>query len=113
MNHAYKPQGYSSVSVYVVAQGAQRVIDFLTAAFDARQTRRFDMPDGSIMHAEVQIDDTVVVIADGGGEAPALHVGSMCMCPTWMLPTDVPSPRVASRFRNPTKSRVTPTVAGV
>jgi len=75
MNQTYKPQGYSSVSAYVVAKGAQRVIDFLIKAFDARQMRRFDMPDGSIMHAEVQIDDTVVMIADGGGEFPAFPVG--------------------------------------
>jgi len=74
MNQTYKPQGYSSVSAYVVAKGAQRVIDFLIKAFDARQMRRFDMPDGSILHAEVQIDDTVVMIADGGGESPAFPV---------------------------------------
>ena len=65
MVQSYKPQGYSSVSAYVVANGAQRVIDFLINSFDARQTRRYDMPDGSVMHAEVQIDDTVVMIIDG------------------------------------------------
>ena len=74
MNGAYKPQGYPSVSVYIMANGAQRVIDFLKKTFDARQTRRTDMPDGSIMHAEVQVDDTVVMIADAGGEYPAFPV---------------------------------------
>src|SRR5918995_1933104 len=78
MDQSYKPQGYSSVSAYVVANDALRVIDFLINAFDARQTRRYDMPDGSAMHAEVQIDDTVVMIADGGGDNPPfpgwLHV---------------------------------------
>ena len=68
MDRSYKPQGYSSVSAYFVANGAQDVIDFLIKSFDARQTRRCDMPNGSIMHAEVQIDDTVVMIADGGGD---------------------------------------------
>src|SRR3712207_1960878 len=68
MDRSYKPQGYSSVSAYVVANDARRVIDFLIKSFDARQTRRYDMPDGSIMHAEVQIDDTIVMIADGGGD---------------------------------------------
>jgi PhnB protein len=73
-----KPEGYSSVSPYLVVEGAQRVIDFLKQAFGATELRRYDMPDGSIMHAEVRIDDTVVMIADGGGEWPAfpswLHV---------------------------------------
>ena len=73
-----KPEGYSSVSVYLVVDGAQRVIDFLKKTFDATELRRYDMPDGSIMDAEVRIDDTVVMIADGGGAWPAfpswLHV---------------------------------------
>jgi uncharacterized glyoxalase superfamily protein PhnB len=74
MKQTYKPQGYSSVSAYVVADGAQAVIDFLTSAFDAKLTRQYDMPDGSIMHAEVKIDDTVVMIGDGGGDNPAFPV---------------------------------------
>ena len=73
-----KPEGYSSISVYLVVDGAQRVIDFLKKTFDATELRRYDMPGGSIMHAEVRIDDTVVMIADGGGAWPAfpswLHV---------------------------------------
>ena len=36
--------------------------------------RRYDMPDGSIMHAEVLIDDTIVMVADGGGGNPAFPV---------------------------------------
>jgi len=78
MNRSYKPQGYSSVSAYVVANDAHDVIDFLIKSFDTRQTRRYDMSDSSIMHAKVQIDNTVVMIADGGGDNPAypiwLHV---------------------------------------
>ena len=74
MNRAFKPQGYSSVSPYVVANGAQGVIDFLIKSFDARQTRRYDRPDGSIMHAEVQIDDTIVMITDGADDNPAFPI---------------------------------------
>jgi PhnB protein len=74
MNESYKPHGYASVSVYIMANGAQRVIDFLKKTFDAKQTRRTDLPDGSILHAEVQIDDTIVMIADAGGEFPAFPV---------------------------------------
>jgi PhnB protein len=74
MNIPYKPQGYASVSVYIMANDAQRVIDFLKQTFDAKQTRRTDLPDGSIMHAEVQIDDTVVMIADASDEFPGFPV---------------------------------------
>ena len=56
-----KPEGYSSVSPYLVIEGAQQVIDFLKEAFGATELRRYDMPDGSILHAEVRIDDTVMM----------------------------------------------------
>ena len=74
MSGPYKPDGYSSVSPYVVADRAQRVIDFLKTTFAAKQLRRFDNPDGSIMHAEVQIDDTVIMIADASNKFPAFPV---------------------------------------
>ncbi len=74
MNQSYKPEGYSSVAVYIMADGAQSVIDFLKHTFDAQELRRFNNPDGSIMHAEVRIDDTVVMLADAGGNFPAFPV---------------------------------------
>jgi len=74
MSSEYRPRGYNDVSVYVVAEGAQKVIDFLKKTFDAGELRRFDTPDGKIMHAEVRIGDTVVMIAEGGGNYPAFPV---------------------------------------
>jgi PhnB protein len=72
MKTAPKPEGYSTVSPYLVAEGAQRVIDFLKKVFDATELRRYDMPDGSIMHAEVRVGDTVIMIGDAGDQWPAL-----------------------------------------
>lgn len=74
MNDSYKPDGYASVSAYMMADGAQRVIDFLQATFEATELRRFDNADGSIMHGEVQIDDTVLMIADAGDNFPAFPI---------------------------------------
>ena len=74
MSHAYKPSGYNSVSVYVMAADAQRLIDFLTASFDAEPLRRYERPDGTIMHAEMKIDDTVVMIAQATPDYPAFPV---------------------------------------
>jgi uncharacterized glyoxalase superfamily protein PhnB len=74
MNENWKPHGYSTVSVYVMAESAQRVIDFLKKTFNAVALRRFDSSDGSIMHAEIRIDDTVVMLADAGGSYPAFPV---------------------------------------
>jgi hypothetical protein len=61
MDRSFKPQGYSSVSPYVVANGAQDVIDFLIESFDARQTRRYDMPDGSMWMPHTSGPSTPVV----------------------------------------------------
>jgi PhnB protein len=74
MAATWKPENYNSASVYIVADNAQQVIEFLKKTFDARDLRRFDAPDGKIMHAEVRIDDTVVMIADAGGAYPAFPV---------------------------------------
>ena len=70
MKITWKPDGYTSISPYLVVAGAGRVIEFLKEAFGATELRRFDMPDGTIMHAEVRIDDSVIMIGDGGGEWP-------------------------------------------
>jgi PhnB protein len=78
MSSDWKPLGYSTVSVYMVVEGAQRVIDFLKKTFDATDLRHFLAPDGKIMHAEVRIGDTVVMMADASDAYPAfpawLHV---------------------------------------
>ena len=78
MSQHYKPEGYPSVAVYIMADGAQRVITFLKETFDAEVLRRADNPDGTIMHAEVRVDDTVVMLADASSTFPGfpawLHV---------------------------------------
>ena len=73
-----KPSGYSTVSPYLIVAGAQAVIDFLKQTFGVVELRRYDLPDKSIMHAEVRIGDTVVMLGDAGEHWPAvtahLHV---------------------------------------
>ena len=62
---AWKPEGYSSVSPYLICADPEGLIAFLVAVFGAGQVRRFDRPDGSLMHAEMRIDDSIVMV--GGG----------------------------------------------
>jgi len=64
MPGSHKPDGYNTVSPYLVVDGAARTIDFLRKVFDAVEIRRF-AGEGKIVHAEIRIDDTVVMIADG------------------------------------------------
>ncbi|HEU4798022.1 MAG TPA: VOC family protein [bacterium] len=72
MTASWKPEGYPTVSPYLVVSGAPRVIDFLKNAFGATELRRYDLPDGSVMHAEVRIGDSVVMIGDSGGDYPPI-----------------------------------------
>ena len=76
MSTPYKPDGYTSVAPYLIVSGAAASIDFLVGVFDARELRRMARPDGAIMHAEVRLDDTVIMIADGveGWPPVAAHV---------------------------------------
>ncbi len=76
MLHNYKPEGYNTVSPYLIVDGAERTIQFLEEAFDAVELRRFPSEDGTIMHAEVRLDDTVLMLADGNENwpAPKAHV---------------------------------------
>ena len=65
MPDSYKPAGYSTVSPYLIVDGANGTIEFLKRAFGAVELRRFPDASGKLMHAEVGIDDTVVMLADG------------------------------------------------
>ncbi len=57
-----------------MAEGVQRVIDFLKQSFDATPLRRFDAPDGRILHAEVRVGDTVVMLSEANNAYPAFPV---------------------------------------
>src|SRR4249919_2407585 len=72
----YKPDGYTSVAPYLIVSGAAKTLAFLERVFGAVEIRRFPGPHGSIMHAEVRLDDTVVMLADGVEDWPpvAAHV---------------------------------------
>lgn len=72
MSSSHKPRGYTTVSPYLVVDGASRTIEFLVRVFDAAELRRFPDSTGKLMHAEVRIDDTVVMIADGGAGWPPI-----------------------------------------
>lgn len=58
------PEGYHSVTPYLYIRGAGRAIDFYKSVFGATEKLRMPSPDGKIMHAELQIGDSVVMLAD-------------------------------------------------
>ena len=70
MKNSFKPESYNSVSPYFVVKDAQKLIEFLKQLFNATELRRYDNPDGTIMHVEVRIDDSVIMIGDSTANYP-------------------------------------------
>lgn len=72
------PKGYHSVQVYLCVAGAQRALDFYKAAFGAEQKELMAGPDGKVMHAEVVIGDSVVMLGDHRPEA-GTELSKVCL----------------------------------
>lgn len=73
---AYKPAGHTSVAPYLMVDGAARTLAFLAKVFDAERLMLLEREDGGVRHAEVRIDDTVLMLADAmeGYPAAPAHV---------------------------------------
>jgi PhnB protein len=81
------PKGYHSITLVLVVKGAEQAIEFYKKAFGAKELNRAYMPGGNIiMHAEIQIGDSCIMLNDEfpemnckapqsvGGASTALYV---------------------------------------
>jgi PhnB protein len=62
------PEGYSTVTPYLIINGAAQAIDYYTRAFGAKELMRFPGPNGRIAHAEIQIGNSRVMLGDTSPE---------------------------------------------
>lgn len=62
------PDGYRTVTPYLIVQEAAALIEFLKRAFEAVEIRRTLHPEGRIMNAEVRIGDSVVMVGEATSE---------------------------------------------
>jgi len=68
------PYGYRSVTPHIVLRGAAQALDFYKAALGAIERMRMATPDGArLMHAEMQIGDSVIMMSD---EFPEMNTGA-------------------------------------
>ncbi len=58
------PDGYHSVTPYLIVDGATRALDFYKRAFGAVELMRMPGPDGKLGHAEIRIGDSPIMLAD-------------------------------------------------
>jgi PhnB protein len=80
------PDGYHSVTPYLFIKGAADAIDYYTKVFGAKERMRMPGPNGRVIHAELQIGDSVIMLADEnleigakspktlGGASSSLHI---------------------------------------
>ena len=74
------PRGMRTVTPYLVINGAAKAIEFYKKAFGAKEITRQGMPDGTLMHAMIQIGDSLVMMSDefpgGDTKSPASAGGT-------------------------------------
>ncbi|MCC6553071.1 MAG: VOC family protein [Polyangiaceae bacterium] len=70
---------YASVTPYLTIRGAAQAIEFYKKAFGAADVSRMPTPDGRIMHAEIKIGDSIIMLSDEfpemGGEGGPQSLG--------------------------------------
>jgi len=71
MNVKPIPDGFHTVTPYLVVKGAAQLIEFIRKAFDGKQLYAHSRPDGTVMHAVVQVNDSMIMLADGTDQHPA------------------------------------------
>jgi PhnB protein len=58
------PDGYHSITPYLIVKGAAAALDFYKKAFGAQELFRFPGPDGKVMHAEFKIGNSPLMMSD-------------------------------------------------
>jgi PhnB protein len=58
------PEGYHSLTPYLIIDGAAKALDFYTRVFGARERMRMPSPGGKVGHAEISIGDSLIMLAD-------------------------------------------------
>jgi len=63
------PDGFHTVTPYLLVKDGAKLIDFLQKAFGAEQVERMDSPDGAVRHAQLKVGDSFVMLGDPQGDA--------------------------------------------
>lgn len=66
------PDGYHAVTPYLTVKGAAKAIEFYRGAFGAVERMRMPAPDGTVMHAEIDVGGSVIMLHDENPQWQAL-----------------------------------------
>ena len=79
------PEGYHTVTPYLIIKGAADAIEFYKRAFGATELFRMAQPDGKIGHAEIKIGDSPIMLADEFPEMEYVSPKTLGGCPVSIL----------------------------
>lgn len=68
MSVNYKPEGYHTITPYLVVEGAEQLIEFVQTVFGGTLVFKMNNDDGKIGHAEMKIGDSFLMLADASEE---------------------------------------------
>jgi PhnB protein len=68
-----KPEGFHTVTPYLMIKGAAHAIEFYKKAFGATELMRQAAPEGTIRHAEIKIGDSPVMLVDECSDFPEMR----------------------------------------
>lgn len=94
------PEGYRTVTPYLCVKGAAEAIEFYKQALGATEVMRLGMPDGKVGHAEIQVGDSRVMLADEfpdyGSVSPATLGGTPVNVHLYVADPDAVAARAAA-----------------
>ena len=93
------PDGYPQITPYLFVDDAQAAIDFYSSVFGVTERMRMPGPDGKIGHAELQLGDSLLMVADEfpemGGRSPRTVGGSPVIVSVYVADVDAVFERAA------------------
>ena len=66
------PHGYHTVTPYLTAHGARALVAFMEQVFEAHERERITRPDGAIVHADMRIGDSTIMLAEATAALPPM-----------------------------------------
>ena len=70
MANSHIPEGYHSVTPYIMAKDADATIEFLKKTFDATEKEIIRTPEGKVGHGELRIGDSIIMISEASDQHP-------------------------------------------
>lgn len=64
------PEGYHTITPYLIVNDGSKFIDFAKKAFGAKELFRHNTKDGKIMHAEIKIGDSIIMLSEASSQFP-------------------------------------------